>query len=211
MRSKGGVNSKARPGSGRTRCVGHRGHRDLGAFGIGGAGQHGPGLRDAVDATFVGGGRAKDRCHRQTCRADTMRHPSPAFRSPRAPTLHGAASAPRARDRGCRQGEPSCRSWRSTASQARRWCPRPPSPTRFIPSFQSPVPISGMPFSPVKFNRLIQAAGAVFKEAGRGFRNGRLERNRHARRVARLAPAGRAALRPEWSASPDTATYWATP
>ena len=27
--------------------------------------------------------------------------------------------------------------------------PRPPAPTRFIPSFQSPVPISGRPCAPV--------------------------------------------------------------
>ena len=88
-------------------------------------------------------------CRRRSSRGDTIA-PSQASRSsgPPAAIVHGRASAPPARVIACiGQRCEQCDGAASGTSPARRSRPGP-SPTRFMPSFQSPVPISGRPAPP---------------------------------------------------------------
>ncbi len=115
---------------------------------VAGARDHGPRLRDRVDlARIAPASRAA--CRRRNRRAGTTRRPS--LRAPRrrqapsraTPTHRRASCSPRA----VRDGRPL----REHGVQE----PRQPhalalalAPTRFMPSFQSPVPISGRPCAP---------------------------------------------------------------
>ena len=124
-------------------------HGARGARRIGRARDHAPGLRDGVDAALVVAAPSPAACHRRRSRGDTTRHPSHAARArraaaPPAPASRSAsASSPRSRASGANAVSVACRNQPSQTLS-----PRPCSPTRFMPSFQSPVPISGRPCGP---------------------------------------------------------------
>ena len=131
--------------------LGRRLHRRARARRIAAARHHAPRLGDRVDLAFVGIARAERRAVVDSCRADTIRRPRP--RSP-APASAGRHACPR-----------PWRAWRRHAPCAMRMklpsvfsrnqpsqtlSPLPSSPTRFMPSFQSPPRISGRPLAPVR-------------------------------------------------------------
>ena len=60
------------------------------------------------------------------------------------------------------------RAWRSRNQPSQTLSPLPPSPTRFMPSFQSPVPISGRPCSPT-VRLLVERARAMLEQRARSF------------------------------------------
>ena len=63
---------------------------------IGRARDHGPGLRDRVDAAFVARAPSRAACRRRSSRGDTSRRPRPRARAPRAARPRAPASARRA-------------------------------------------------------------------------------------------------------------------
>ena len=89
-------------------------------------------------------------CRRRSSRAGTTRRPRPAravdARRARlvAVARRRARASPRASHSGANSVEHAC-GGRSRARCSRRG---PPRPTRFMPSFQSPLPISGRPCAP---------------------------------------------------------------
>ena len=73
--SNGGVKSRISPSSRRTRCSSTAVHRLRGPLGIGGAGDHGPGLGERVDPALVVARRARAACRRRSRPGDTSRRP----------------------------------------------------------------------------------------------------------------------------------------
>ena len=120
-----------------------------GALGRCRAREHRPALRDRVDAALARCAPSRAACRRRNRRAGTRRRPSwsprRAPRSRAASRSHASANAasPRSRASGAKRFSTAIR---KKASQT--LSPRPPAPTRFMPSFQSPVPISGRPCAP---------------------------------------------------------------
>ena len=88
-------------------------------------------------------------CRRRSRRAGTTRRPRRALRGAGAAARARSRSAPRRRRR--RAGAPAARTARSTSHRKKpshTLSPCPRWPTRFMPSFQSPAPISGRPCAP---------------------------------------------------------------
>ena len=106
-----------------------------------------PGLRDGIDLAFVVLRRSRAACRRRNRRGDTIRRPSRRARArpSSASTCSRQVSARWCSPRASAIGANSHRSCAGT-SRARRFRPCRPAPTRFMPSFQSPVPISGRPW-----------------------------------------------------------------
>ena len=65
-----------------------------------------------------------------------------------------------------RQAARRPRAWRAGTSRARRSRPCPPAPTRFMPSFQSPPPISGRPWPPTR-ETAVERPRAVLEQRAR--------------------------------------------
>ena len=127
----------------------HRVHRAAHALGAADARQHRPALRDRVDAALGAVASSRAACRRRSRRGDTSRRPSRPAR--------GAARGRRARRRSAartprrRAAAPAAANSRSTSQRkkpSQTLSPRPCEPTRFMPSFQSPPPISGRPCAP---------------------------------------------------------------
>ena len=165
LRSKGGASSRISPPSGSTssRCarVHRRSQRARGAA----PESDGPRLRQHVDPALARPARCRAACRRRTRRAGTRRRPRRAPR-PRARARRGARRsarrAPRRRARGRAARSGAARRYRKNAIQT--LSPRPSRPTRFMPSFQSPVPISGSPCAPTR-ERAVDRAAAVLVDA----------------------------------------------
>ena len=135
------------------------GHRPLRPRSVGGARQNAPRLGDRVDAALRRCSPSRAVCRRRRRRADTSRRPSRAPRARRAGARMCArqrsARAASARDSAIGTKAASVR-YRNQPSQT--LSPWPFSPTRFMPSFQSPVPISGSPWAPTPRLQSIAAA-----------------------------------------------------
>ena len=153
----------------------HRRHGLAGAHGVSGPRYDRPALADRVDPAFVVGRTNPGACRRRSRPAGTSRRPRrgprcwpaappPGPRTTAAKLVVSAAPRPdRRTGAGSRRGtRPATRS---------RPCPR--WPTRFMPSFQSPVPISGNPCA-AETQAVLDGAHAVLVESRRFGRTLRL-------------------------------------
>ena len=124
-------------------------HRGRGAAGLGGAGDHAPRLRDRVDAAFDAAGRAERRAVVEVAAPIPVAVPSvPLERRRERGRVTPPGRSARASSRRISANGANAWSvvWRNHPSQT--LSPLPASPTRFMPSFQSPDPNSGMPWTP---------------------------------------------------------------
>ena len=101
-------------------------------------------------------------CRHHSCRGDTIRRPSRPLPAPSSWSSHAFATRRRA---ACRR-----RTWQTERNRlsvftrnqpSQTLSPLPSSPTRFMPSFQSPPRISGRPLAPVRLMARSSAAGAM--------------------------------------------------
>ena len=89
-------------------------------------------------------------CRHRSSRADTSRRPRLPARWPVAGRTHVCATRrPWRTRRGARRSARTAATRRAGTSRAKRFRRGPAAPTRFMPSFQSPVPNSGRPCEPI--------------------------------------------------------------
>ena len=126
------------------------GDRGRGVRRVGGAGEHRPGLGDRIDPAGAAARGAERRAVVEIGAPVPGAVPAVLFQRGLELPRRGRASARRGR-----RGRAARRAARGAARVAHRnqpsqtLSPLPPAPTRFMPSFQSPVPISGRPCAPV--------------------------------------------------------------
>ena len=153
--SKGGVSSRMQPRVAAHQVRAHRVHRALGPRGRAAPDSTAQRLRDGVDPALLVLGRAERRAVVEVGAPIPLAVPGQLQHvAPGAPPRVG--SGPRARRR--RAARTAARTSRSTSQRnkpSQTLSPRPPCPTRFMPSFQSPVPISGSPCGPAVSPRSI--------------------------------------------------------
>ena len=138
-----------------------RGHRLPGPLRVGGAGDHRPGLGDRVDLALVVLRRA------ERSAVVEVGPPVPAA-VPGVFLQRRRSASARSRHQAARAASPRCSARSANASAAvasmnqpfQTLSPLPPAPTWFMPSFQSPVPISGRPCGPSR-QAVLQRAHAV--------------------------------------------------
>ena len=174
------------------------------------AGEHRPRLRDRVDAALVVLRRAQRRAVVVVAAPVPLAVPRPSRARSRAGARCVAVARRRAADRRAPRRAArsrSARAWRKKPSQV--LSPRPACPTRFMPSFQSPLPMSGSPCAPA-VQAPVDRADAVLEQRavlGRRRAAGRTPRARRARAAAPSETGTRSSRTPT---SPVVRTYSAT-
>ena len=129
----------------------HRLHGQARALGVARPGQHRPALRDRIDPAFAVVRRAQRRAVVEPGAAIPVAVPGVAFEVLAQAHALGRADLGEGADRPCRRA--SAPNWRSTSYRkkpSQTLSPLPWMPTRFMPSFQSPEPISGRPWAPTR-------------------------------------------------------------
>ncbi len=152
MWSNGGVSSRISWSFGFTRCSSTRRHGAPRPAGVGRARHDAPRLRDRVDGAGIAAGGPERRAVVEV--GATVPAAVPRFAldrrlraSPRVPAHASArAASPRAAAIGAHVRQHA----RAGTSASHTLSPLPSTPTRFMPSFQSPVPISGRPCAPTR-------------------------------------------------------------
>ena len=136
-------------------------------------------------------------CRHRTSRADTSRRPRPRARARPGERRHAPATAMARVGFSARIGQRSKRRQRRVQQPAEPDAfALPFSPTRFMPSFQSPVPIKGRPWAPVG-KALVERPRAVLEQRGGLVRNHRLEEDCRVRLAQASALPGMGSSRPE--------------
>ena len=150
----------------------HRAQRAL--AGSRGAGYHGPGLSDGVDAALI----ARDRSQRGAVVeiAAPVPIPVPGFALDGLLQGEGMLAPQRRLGRRRRADSASGANLSSVACRnhpSQTLSPRPAAPTRFMPSFQSPAPNSGRPCEPMARARIERAHAMLVQRRGirRGLRS----------------------------------------
>ena len=138
-----------------------------------GAGQHRPGLRDRVDLALVVLRRAQRRAVVVVAAPVPLAVPGLLQHAGQPAGLARVARGPRRVAAASHSGDELAAAPCAGTSPSQTLSPRPWRPTRFMPSFQSPLPISGQAVG-AGGQALVDGAHAVLEERGRFGRDPRL-------------------------------------